>query len=61
MIYANYMRYQKKYSTEFDDDELNIAVMYLNEGVFEGYHSIINITNQKGEVLMTEDEIWESA
>jgi hypothetical protein len=52
------MRYGSKDFTEFEDDEVSIAIWHLVDGVYSGYHAIINITNEKGDVIKTEAEIW---
>ncbi len=62
MIYANYTRFGRQVRREFEDDEVAAAVCFLNmPWVFTGSHAIINITDEKDNILMTKDQIWGQA
>jgi hypothetical protein len=59
MIKANYIRHTVEGFEEFEDDELMVAANYLMNGTMECHFSMVNITNEEGDVLMTCDEIFE--
>ena len=57
MIKANYRRFGEDLFVEFEDDELGVAVCFLNEGLYEGGLMILDITDCHGNVLIGAKEI----